>query len=89
VENLHKLFGVVAEYPRLWPLVRRHIGRKPNRLFVLAFFLWYGYCWKTRIERMPFSPRTVFSLLKTFVEYLRGVKELAPPPAGVAPAEIC
>lgn len=89
VENLHKFFGVVAEYPWLWPLVRRLIGRKPNRLFVFAFFLWYGYCWKTRIEKIPFTPRTVFSLLRTFVEYLRGVKELAPPPAEAAPAEIC
>jgi hypothetical protein len=73
----------------LWPLARRLINRKPNRLYVLIFFLWYGYCWKTRIEKIPFTPRTVFSLLKTLVEYLRGVKELAPPPAEAAPAEVC
>jgi radical SAM superfamily enzyme YgiQ (UPF0313 family) len=85
VENLHKFFGVVAEYPWSWPLVRRFIKRKPNRLFVLVFFVWYGYCWKTRIEKIPFTPRTVFSLLKTFLEYLRGVKELAP--AEAVPAE--
>ncbi|HUV87285.1 MAG TPA: radical SAM protein [bacterium] len=88
VENLHKFFGVVAEYPWLWPLVRRLINRKPNRLYVLVFFLWYGYCWKTRIEKIPFTPRTVFSLFKTLVEYLRGVKELAPAPAEAAPAEV-
>ncbi len=89
VENLHKFFGVVAEYPWLWPLARRLINRKPNRLYVLIFFLWYGYCWKTRIEKIPFAPKTVFSLLKTLVEYLRGVKELAPPPVEAAPAEVC
>ncbi len=78
VENLHKFFGVVAEFPWLWPLARRLINLRPNRLFVLAFFLWYGYCWKTRIEKIPFTPKTVFSLFKTLLEYLRGVKELAP-----------
>ncbi|HUU56172.1 MAG TPA: radical SAM protein [bacterium] len=84
VENLHKFFGVVAEYPWLWPLARRLIGLKPNRLFVLVFFLWYGYCWKTRIEKIPFTPRTVFSLFKTLVEYLAGVKEFARPAEGGA-----
>jgi radical SAM superfamily enzyme YgiQ (UPF0313 family) len=84
VENLHKFFGVVAEYPRLWPPARRLIGLKPNRLFVLIFFLWYGYCWKTRIEKIPFTPRTVFSLFKALVEYLAGVKEFARRAEGAA-----
>lgn len=75
VENLHKFFGVVTEFPALWPLVRRLIKLKPRRLFVWIFFLWYGYCWKTRIEKIPFTPRIVYSLFRTLLEYLRGVRE--------------
>jgi radical SAM superfamily enzyme YgiQ (UPF0313 family) len=75
VENLHKLFGLAAEFPRLGPLVRRLIRLRPNRVFVLVFFLWYGYCWKTRMEKTAFSPRTVFTLFKTLVRYLAGIRE--------------
>jgi anaerobic magnesium-protoporphyrin IX monomethyl ester cyclase len=83
VENLHKFFGVVAAFPALGPLARRLLGMKPNRFFALIFFLWYGYCWKTRIEKIPFAPRTVFSLLRTLAEYLAGVKEFGRPAEGV------
>jgi anaerobic magnesium-protoporphyrin IX monomethyl ester cyclase len=86
VENLHKFFGVVAAFPASWPLARRLINLKPNRLFVLIFFLWYGYCWKTRLEKIPFSPRTVFSLVKTLAEYLAGVKEFGRRAEGAAAA---
>ncbi len=75
VENLHKLFGVATEFPVLRPLVGRLIGLKPNRLFVLVFFLWYGYCWKTRIEKLRLSPKMVVALFKTLVQYLSGIKE--------------
>jgi len=75
VENLHKFFGVATEFPFLRPLVRVLIKFKPNRIFVLVFFLWYGFCWKTRIEKINFTPKTVYALLKTFVTYLGGVKE--------------
>jgi radical SAM superfamily enzyme YgiQ (UPF0313 family) len=75
VENLHKFFGVATEFPRLWPALRPLTKLKPNRLFVLVFFLWYGFCWKTRLERIRFTPKTVFALVKTFVQYVGGVKE--------------
>ncbi len=75
VENLHKLFGVVVEYPWLAPLADLAIRLKPNRLFVLIYFWWFGLCWKTRIEKIPFKPRTVYDLLAAFVQYLAGVKE--------------
>ncbi|NIT35015.1 MAG: radical SAM protein [candidate division Zixibacteria bacterium] len=88
LENLHKFFGVVAEFPWLWPLVRRLVARKPNRLFVLVFFLWYGFCWKTRIEKIPLTPKIVFALFKTLIQYLRGVKEFAPAPGRAAAAEV-
>jgi anaerobic magnesium-protoporphyrin IX monomethyl ester cyclase len=76
LENLHKFFGVVVEYPWLWPVVRRVIKLKPNPLFVMIFFVWYGYCWKTRIEKIRLAPGTVLALFKTLVDYLRGLKEL-------------
>ncbi len=75
VENLHKFFGVATEFPWLAPFIRALIKLKPNRLFILAFFGWYGFCWKTRIEKISFTPRTVFDLAKTFIQYLGGVKE--------------
>lgn len=75
VENLHKFFGVAAEMPWLLPLVRRLIDWRPNKLFILVFFLWYGYCWKTRIEKIRLTPKTVAALASSFVRYLAGVKE--------------
>jgi len=76
VENLHKLFGLAVEFPRLIPLVRRLIKLDPNPAFVNAYFLWYGYCWKRRIEQAKLTPRRAFDLLRTLHRYLRGVKEL-------------
>jgi len=84
VENLHKFFGVVTEYPWLWPAARRLMKLKPNRLFIILFFLWYGYCWKTRIEKVAFTPKTVWTLFKTLVDYLGGVREFRRTPARAA-----
>ena len=56
-------------------LVRRLIRLRPNRVFVLVFFLWYGYCWKTRMEKTTFSPRTVLTLFRTLARYLAGIRE--------------
>jgi anaerobic magnesium-protoporphyrin IX monomethyl ester cyclase len=78
VENLHKVFGIAVESPRLWPVLRRLIETRRNRFLVLLYFLWYGYCWKTRMERVRLSPRMVYSLFRTLVRYLRGIQELSP-----------
>jgi len=87
VQNLHKFFGVATEFPWTIPLVRRLIRRRPNRLYILIFFLWYGFCWKTRIERIAFTPATVFALVKSFFQYLGSVKEFRRPTAsGAGPA---
>lgn len=75
VENLHKFFGLVTELPFLLPLVKRLIKLKPNRLFTVIFFAWYGYCWKTRIEKIKLTPRTLWELGRSFVRYLSSVAE--------------
>ncbi len=61
IENLHKLFGVIANFPWL----RRFVGpltRLPfSRFYLFVFYAWYGYCLKVKT-------RSDTSLLKEVVQ---------------------
>lgn len=43
IVNLHKLFGVTAAFPFIYPLTRVLIKLPLYRIYTMVFFLWYGY----------------------------------------------
>ena len=48
-ENLHRLFAIGVAFPFAVPFIRWLIELPPNRLFSLAYKLWYGYALRTRV----------------------------------------
>ncbi len=53
LSNLHKLFGVMVEWPFLARLARPLCKLPPNPLYKLIFTLWYGYTNRRRIFPYP------------------------------------
>lgn len=49
IENLHKLFALVAAMPALLPLARRLLSLPPNDFFYAAFRAWYLLCHVTDV----------------------------------------
>jgi anaerobic magnesium-protoporphyrin IX monomethyl ester cyclase len=49
IENLHKVFAVVAAIPRLLPLAKRLIELPPNDFFYAMFRSWYLICHMTDV----------------------------------------
>jgi len=54
IENLHKLFAIVAALPRLRPFVMRFLDLPPNDFFYAVFRAWYYVCHVTDV--MPRRP---------------------------------
>jgi len=64
--NLHKLFGVMVEWPWLSRFARALCKLPPNPLYNLVFMLWYGYTNRRRIFPYPVSFRGFLGGLKRF-----------------------
>ena len=48
IEHLHKLFGLVVEFPALRPLVKVLCDLPFSSLYRFVYYFWYGYCIKVR-----------------------------------------
>ena len=66
IENLHKVFAVVAAIPALLPIAKRLIRLPPNDFFYAMFRSWYLICHMTDV--MPRRPK-----IKELAESLLGV----------------
>jgi len=64
IENLHKLFAVTVEAPRLLPVVRRLAALPQNHVFNSVFRCWYAYCYYRRIMPHRLRLRDVVETLK-------------------------
>jgi radical SAM superfamily enzyme YgiQ (UPF0313 family) len=64
--NLHKLFGVMVEWPFLSRLAGPLCRVPPNPLYKLIFTLWYGYTNRFRIFPYPLGLRGFVDGVKRF-----------------------
>jgi len=64
--NLHKLFGVMVEWPFLGRFARALCKMPPNPLYKLIFMLWYGYTNRRRIFPYPVGFRGFVGGLRRF-----------------------
>jgi radical SAM superfamily enzyme YgiQ (UPF0313 family) len=64
--NLHKLFGVMVEWPFLGRFARRLCSLPPNFLYTVIFKLWYGYTNRRRIFPYPVGLRGFLAGVKRF-----------------------
>ncbi len=55
VENLHKLFGITAEFPFLMPITKQLIKLPQNKLYNLIHMAWYGWALKARMSTIKIS----------------------------------
>ena len=64
--NLHRLFGIMVEWPRLGRLARLLCSLPPNPLYTLTFKLWYGYTNRRRIFPYPVGFKGFLTGVKRF-----------------------
>jgi anaerobic magnesium-protoporphyrin IX monomethyl ester cyclase len=50
VEHLHKLFGIIVNFPWLRPFARTLVRLPLSRLYLFLFYAWYGYCLKIKTK---------------------------------------
>ncbi len=67
LENLHKLFGVMVEWPLLGRFARLLCKLPPNPLYRLIFTLWYGYTNRRRIFPYPLGFKGFLAGIKRFL----------------------
>jgi radical SAM superfamily enzyme YgiQ (UPF0313 family) len=78
VENLHKFFGLVVEYPWLRGLAKRLSRLPPNIGFELMYYAWYGYCLYGRLEQKRLRPTDALKLLGSLLKYLQRTNRARP-----------
>lgn len=64
--NLHKLFGVMVEWPLLGRFARALCSLPPNPLYSVIFKLWYGYTNRRRIFPYPVDFKGFLAGVKRF-----------------------
>lgn len=77
VERLHKIFGVIVEFPFLRRFVNVLISLPFDKFYQLIFFGWNGYCLRIRMESWKKSPSDSFVLLRSLFNYLKGINNLS------------
>ena len=73
LERLHKIFGIIVEFPSLFRFVRFLIKLPLDRFYKLLFFCWYGYCFRIRLEKWKKTPKEILNLCLSLFNYLRGL----------------
>lgn len=74
-ERLHKIFGIIVEFPFLRPFVNILISLPLDKFYQLVFFGWNGYCLRIRMESWKKSPSDFFVLTKSLFNYLKNIKQ--------------
>lgn len=78
VERLHKLFGLVVEFPFLRKFVSVLIRLPLDKLYLFIFFAWYGYCLRIKMEGWKKSPQELLSLFSALLDYLKNINRQTP-----------
>jgi len=50
IENLHKLFGIIVNFPILRPFAKFLCGLPLSGLYRSLYYLWYGYSFKVKLN---------------------------------------
>lgn len=73
VERLHKIFGIVVEFPFLRPFVNFLISLPLDMPYKIIFFCWYGYCRVFRLESWGKNPYSLFLLTRALLNYVKNI----------------
>lgn len=73
VERLHKLFGIIVEFPFLRRWTGVLISLPLDKIYQFIFFTWYGYCMRIRMESWKKTPSDLLRLSKALFGYLRSI----------------
>jgi radical SAM superfamily enzyme YgiQ (UPF0313 family) len=71
IEHLHKLFGLLVEFPSLRPLAKRLCELPFPKLYLALFYIWYGYCHQVRSKNQKSLLKAIFRNAGLFVRMLR------------------
>ena len=70
VENLHKLFGIIVRFPVLRPHVDFLCDLPLNRVYLVLFYLMYGYYLKFRMQPVGLAKLRLWNYVKLFFRML-------------------
>jgi radical SAM superfamily enzyme YgiQ (UPF0313 family) len=71
IENLHKLFGLIARFPWLRGFCDRLCGLPADRLYTPLFYLWYGYIVKAKLYPFRSPAREIRSYVALWWRFIR------------------
>ncbi|MBL7131090.1 MAG: B12-binding domain-containing radical SAM protein [Candidatus Omnitrophica bacterium] len=71
LERLHKIFGIITEFPFLFKFAKFFIRLPLDGFYKFIFFCWYGFCFRIRLEKWKKTPREIYILIVTLLNYLR------------------
>ena len=74
LERLHKIFGVIVEFPFLFKFARFLVRLPLDGLYKLLFFCWYGFCFKIRLEKWKKTPQEFNVLITSLFSYVKRLK---------------
>jgi anaerobic magnesium-protoporphyrin IX monomethyl ester cyclase len=72
--NLHKLFGIIVQFPFLRPFTRVLIALPLTPLYTWMFFAFYGYKIVIRTSTLKGNLRTAKHYLRFYVKYVFGLE---------------
>lgn len=76
IVNLHKLFGITARFPILYPLTRLAIKLPFHKLYSFIFFAWYGYMVHFVMRPTKLNRDNVKALFNVFLSYMRSFNDM-------------
>ena len=71
VENLHKLFGIIVNFPFLRKYCEILCELPLTRVYGVFYYLWYGYSLKIKLDSFVSIRKEIFGFMGVFFRMLR------------------
>jgi len=71
IENLHKLFGLIARFPAMRPFATTLCDLPLSTVYRLLYYAWYGYSVKFRLYPLGTPHREIWAYLGLFARMIR------------------
>lgn len=71
IENLHKLFGIIVQFPFLRRFCNFLCGLPLGRFYTALFYIWYGYSYKVRISPFRSFRKEIGRYLRLWLNFMK------------------
>ncbi len=71
IENLHKLYGLIVKFPALKRIGGALCELPQNKLYLIIYYLFYGYCFKVKLWPYRSFWREIWKYMRLFVRMIQ------------------